>query len=45
MAKIAKYNEVMLATANQIANKNPANSKLTSLEKGRAALEFIKMNE
>ena len=45
VAKIAKYNEYMLARANKIFKDNPACSKLTSVEKGRIALEFIKMNE
>ena len=45
VAKIAKYNEYMLTRVHKILKNDPANNKLTSIEKGRIALEFIKMNE
>ena len=45
IAKIAKYNEYMMNRANKILRNNPNHNKLTSIEQGRIALEFIKMNE
>lgn len=35
----------MLTRANKILRDNPACKKLTSIEKGRIALAFIRMNE